>query len=1333
MRYIIRILAIFLLPTVALGNKTYFFENVTQDIEMSNVGINTICEDDKGFVWFGGINGLYYHNTIAVKKVDLYKDKKGATKPIKIIKLYKDSDNRIWVCTEKGLYKYIETQNRFKYINLPDTLDKDTSTSSIVDNIIQLDDQLYLLQCNNKIYKYNDNDSSVVMVKTSFRGNITLLHKDENEIIYLGTYDGRVYISKDNLEKTTLLYHSTKRRISAICKDGNKYYIGYTWLGVDIINSKGFKIGELSSNSNNNNHTLPDDHVREIIRRKNGEIWIATYAGIVVIYDGKQNLLDSKAENNLPHRTVFTMCTGTNDKVWVGTQSGGVACYSEYNYSFNYMLLDYPRDQADKSHTSAFCEDNRGYIWIGSEEEGGIKVFDPKTNSFIDELSEDIDQSIRGVKYLSAIDPNLIAIAMNYSNHIILYNYQTHRIEKRIKLPLKADPGLRGVLNYKGKLWIYDRTTLLTYDLNTHEIETRYRASGIINALFFDSAHNTWIGTSKGLFVIEAGEAEAKALDAEESVLDINEASIYSICEAQGGNIWIGTMGQGAYVYSIDSLSLQHAPGHKQTADSDIYSLLKDKHNNIWYITNKGVYCYETTQGRHDYYGTKDDLLKSQTRINASLCSKDGTIYIGSKYGFNSINPSSIKKNPIIPSVYLASMTINNKPFLEEDEGLASLSIFNQKKTIILNADENTLGFKAISNNYIKSQKNRYKYRLLNYENEWRALAQNKDIVYTKIPPGDYIFEAYGANNDMVWSKHPYRLNIKIRPPYFKRWYALLFYFIIATVILVAVYKELKLKLKLRKEITEERYKVQANEQVHSERIQFFTNISHELRTPLSLVISPLRHLLDKKGIDEETEHLLKVADRNAKRLLKIADQALDFRLLEVGKLEPHFVKYDIIQLVQDVHLYFEQQIIDHKISFTFTSVYNRIELTIDVDMIEKTVYNLLSNALKFTPEGESITISINEKVLTEKDYSDKIYKGHKIIGKALCIAVKDTGVGIKHELLPHIFERFTKGSESHETSTGIGLHLCKEYSKMNKGNVQLISEEGKGTTFTLNLPIADNTNYKSGEPKQLARYEQNETNALPSIENSTKSYSYSIMLVEDNSELSDYLKTFLKSYYQVIIAKKGEQALSLLEDIIPDLIITDVSMPGISGIELTKQLKKNYAWRHIPIITMTAYIDRKYQMESILCGADAFFTKPIDETILLAQIKSILQKRKDIPQSVEPHQNLIEKDSFIQKAEKLVEQNLQNTQFEIANMLQELNISKTSLTRKIKEETQLNPSGFIRDIRLKNAVKLLSTNKFNIDEIADYVGFNSSSYFIRSFKEKYGLTPNEYRRKMNS
>ena len=1316
------LITILLLPTLLWSNNSYFFQDLDRNLALSNVAVNAICEDENGFVWFGGINGLYHHNTISIEKVNLYKDDKGASKPIKIIKLYRDRKNIMWVCTEKGLYKYLALKNKFEHIKLTNGKNNEDTAPTTITNIIQLKDETYLIHRNNQIFKYNDNNGSLLPLETNFKGNITFLHKDINEIIYLGTHDGRVYSSEDSLKSLNLLYRSSKRGTSAICKDGSKYYIGYAWLGVDIINANGVKIGEMSNKLLNEN-AITDDHIRDIIKRKNDEIWIATYAGIVVIHQENQTLLDSRFDNGLPHRTVFAMCTGSNDKVWVGTESGGLACYSDYNYIFNYRALDYPREQSDKSHISAFCEDSRGYIWIGSEDEGGIKVFNPTTNNFVDELSKSIDDSIRGVKAITPVGDDVIAIVKNYSNKIILYNYKKHKIERSIQLPLKADPGLRGVKLYGSKLWIHDRVWLVTYDIHTHEIEIKYECSGKINTLFFDSAHNVWIGTTEGLFVIKPGAEQAQACSLMNADIDLSKGSIYSICEAQNGAIWIGTMGQGVYVYMPDAQGIQLTLAYNPTVEADIYSLLKDQQNNIWFMTNQGLYRYSESQQRTEYYGLKDGLLQTHTRINASLCSSTGTIYLGTKFGFNSIDPSHIKKIPNETSVILAGITINNTPFLKDSIGFAHPTAFTQLESITLNANENTLGFKVVCNNYIKSQKNRFKYRLENYDDTWMDIPQNKDIVFTKVPSGKYIFEAYGANNDMVWSTTPYRLEITILPPLYRRWYAILTYLWLALALAFFIYKEIKVRVRLRKEIAEAHYKTQANEQIYSERIKLFTNISHEFRTPLSLILSPIKYILQKNTLDDDTKHMLNVAERNAKRLLKLADQSLDYRLLEIEKLQANLKKHDLIKLTKDVCLCFEQEFIDRQMKFSYVSEFQELEVVMDGDMVEKITYNLISNALKYTPEKENIVLTIAIKNLTESDYSNTIHTENNFTGKAVSITVSDTGNGIKQELLPNIFERYTKGTKSHETSTGIGLHLCKEYAILNGGNMQLINEEGKGCAFTLNLPLTETINYKMGEQKQLAKY------TIKTSEIYQQPNAFSILIFEDNGELRAFLKTFLGFYYKVITASSAERDLSQLQDLAIDLIITDISMPGMSGIELTKQLKHDPKYQQIPIIVMTAYADRMYQMESILAGADTFLTKPIDEPMLLAQVNNILEKRTLNKVDTNTTKPLYDKENFLTKVEKVVERNLQNSNFEITDLLKELNISRTTLTRKLKAETQLNPSSFIRDIRLKNAVKLLGNKQFNIDEIAHYVGFNSSSYFLRSFKKVYGVSPKEYRK----
>lgn len=1326
MKQQLTLLLIIIIPKLLWSNGNYVFQDINQDYDLSNIGIMTMCEDENGFIWFGGMNGLYYHNTLSVEKIKLPSSSATISQTNNISKIYKDDNNTIWVCTSNGLFKYIRSNNTFEHKKLSFPI---PTINNNINNIVQINDQEYLLHKHDAILLYNEQENVISTTKDSIRKKVTYIQKDISGYVHIGTSEGKVYQLKENINTIKLLYDSPKGRIACVCKDGSKYYIGHVLKGIDIINSNGAKIDEMNSSCTGNRY-LKSDHARRIIRRENGEKWIATDAGIYVLKKGELILLDSRLQTGLPHRTIYRLHQGSNDKIWVSTYSGGLACYSKYNYLFKHILLNYPQKQLDKSHVSSISEDNHGHIWIGNEDEGGIKAYAPNKMDFIDDITAALPENTTGIKSILPINEEEIVYGTNKSTKIKFFNFKKQRLEREIDLPLFQNTGVRGMKLLNQSLWIYDSRNIVVYNIASQKIKATYLCPARIWQLYIDSSHNVWACTTNGLYIIRPGMNELEKCEFSTSGETLSQSSIYSVCEDMNGIIWVGTMGQGLYLYDPIKNTICTAPDHQLSADTDIYNLLKDKQNNMWYMTNKGLYRFDVEYNKTDYYGTNKGTINAHNRLNASYVSSTGQLYIGAKSGFTIIDPTLIKKNTTEPAVYLSDLKINNSPFACDSSLFKNALGLTQLRSIKLKAKENTLGIKIVSNNYIKAERNKFKYRLVNYDNNWVEIPQNKDITYTKVPPGNYIFEAFGSNNDQVWSKEPYRLMISIQRPLFSRWYSLCFYALLISGIGSIIYSEIKTKLKLKKEIAEERYKTKANEQIHSEKVQFFTNMSHELRTPLSLIVSPISRILHKSDIDEETMHLLKVVDRNAKRLQKIADQTIDFRLLEIGKLEPNFGSHEMIQLTKDVFLCFEQHFIDQEIEFIFSNDFNYLKVVADGDMIEKIIYNLLSNALKYTPAKKRITLSIYQRELTEEEYSQTFVTGHQFIGKAISITVKDTGPGIKEELMPHIFERFTKGELAHQNSTGIGLHLCKEYATMNKGNMQILNEIGKGATFTLNLPLMENTLFEKSEQNQLIQFNLAESKTAIDQKTST-SLSETILVVEDSGELRNILKIFLGQHFKVITAKNGEQAITQLENMQPDLILTDVTMPGINGIDMTRKLKQDPKHKYTPIIVMTAYAERRYQMESILSGADAFFTKPIDENMLLAQINNILNN-KQTDDIATQHQTVVTEENFIKKAEMIIEKNLQNSKFEITDLLNELNISKTTLTRKLKAEVQMNPSGFIRDVRLKNAKELLNNPQFNIDEIASFVGFNYTSYFIKTFKDSFGITPSEYRKKMH-
>jgi signal transduction histidine kinase/DNA-binding response OmpR family regulator len=819
-----------------------------------------------------------------------------------------------------------------------------------------------------------------------------------------------------------------------------------------------------------------------------------------------------------------------------------------------------------------------------------------------------------------------------------------------------------------------------------------------------------------------------------DTIFGLSETMIYTVFEDKDETLWVGTKGKGIFKLNPSNNEIKRINKDQELSNADIFGIIEDKNGNIWFSSDKGIFCYFKSDDIVTRYSTIDGLPGEQFTPNSVLASSSGKLFFGSSNGFCYINPDNIKTNKVTPNIFLSKLLINNKSFDQSNNFEANSHITEEIREIKLHHNQNSLTFGVVANNFIKPAKNKFRYRLTNYEESWIDVDYNKDITFTKIPPGKYTLEVMGSNNDNVWSSEPLKIKINILYPLWQKWYAMIFYFLIIATIAYIVNKEIRLRLKLRKEIMAERYKSEAKEIVFSEKLKFFTNISHEIRTPLTLIISPLNNLLGKFQFDASTSDQLLIIKRNSQRLLRLTNQILDFRLLEVNKLKANNKKADIISICIEVFNCFELLIKEKQINFIFSSNFKKLWIYIDADMIEKIVYNLVANAIKFSNEKGQIFLSIESKELNQESYHGYIESGNKFIGKSVEIKVRDLGKGIKKEILPVILDRFTTDPNENETGAGIGLHLCQEYAKLHNGNILVESEEGKGSTFILNIPFQENSQYeKTPIVKQLSF----ENNLLSNIEPEIKQINgikKVILLAEDNDELRNYLKSYLNNYYKVITAKNGLQAVEIAKEVIPDIIITDILMPQMSGIELTISLKNNAKTNQIPIIVLTALSESKYQKESLLKGVDSYLTKPVDETLLLIQIENILSNREMIKKRIELHDEKSNEkelssngDTLIEKTEKIIKQNLRNSDFDFAKLLEILNISRSTFHRKIKSSTNQSPSEFIRDVRLKNAVDLMKTTNFNIDEIGTYVGFNSTSYFIRSFKKKYGKTPKEY------
>jgi signal transduction histidine kinase/DNA-binding response OmpR family regulator len=1103
----------------------------------------------------------------------------------------------------------------------------------------------------------------------------------------------------------------------------------------------GDKIFSLNNSLTGNQH-LPDNRVRNIIKTEKGEIWIGTYQGIVVLDKNSASLISNNGSNGLPQNSIYVLHKGKNDGIWVGTWAGGIAYYRNCNYRFNH-IAKVPLEQKTKSVISAIVEDKNKNIWIGSEQ-AGINIYNAEKEQFEDINFFDQKNLIR-IKSLTRIEIDKIIIGTFYQG-LWVFDEQTHGLYKISNENLPDASIISTLTGVKNEIWLGTRGakhSLFNYNLSEKKFQFFDIASTIdttLNSLrvwnlLLDSSLKLWACTDEGLYFKNKNDSVFNKCFNNDSIYGLNNTMIYTIYEDKDEILWIGTKGKGLFQYNPANKTLFHVDNNPMLKGIDICGITEDKYDNVWVSSNNGIFYINPSQNTTTRYTSVDGLPGEQFTPNSILSSSRGEIFFGSSNGFCFINPEDIKINSIKPDLFLTNLLINNNPYSKAEKFEANSSIVEEIKTVKLQHHQNSLTFGVAANNFLKPEKNQFKYRMLNYQENWIETGPNKDITFTKIPPGNYTLEIIGSNNDNIWNEKPLRIEIEIEYPLWQKWYAVIFYFLFIFLISYLVIKETRIRLKLRKEILAERYKSEAQEHLYAEKMRFFTNVSHEIRTPLTLVISPLNNLLNKFKYDVKTSEQLLTIKRNSQRLLRLTNQILDFRLLEVNKLKAHYQKSDIVKISSDIVNCFEPMIKEKQINFIFSSNYKELYIDVDPDMIEKIIYNLVSNALKFSFEKGQVFLSIESKELNENNYNNFVSAGSKFIGPSVEIKVRDFGKGIPENLLPEVFERFTTMPGENHIGAGIGLHLCQEYTKLHKGNILVKSKEDKGSTFILNIPFAKNSTYeKKTILKQLVFENDSLSENFTPEEAKIKGNKKIVLLVEDNDDLRNYLKNYLSAYFKIITAKNGQQAIEIAKEVIPHIIITDILMPQSDGFELTQNLKSDPKTNQIPIIILTALSESKYQKESLLNGVDSYLTKPVDETVLLAQIENILNNRELVRKRISlenENVNLKEETerngSLTERVEKIISKNLRNSNFEITDLLDELNVSRSTFHRKIKVMSNQSPSEFIRDIRLQHAVKMIKTGKYNIDEIGTYVGFNSTSYFIRSFKKKYGKTPKEY------
>ncbi len=1076
--------------------------------------------------------------------------------------------------------------------------------------------------------------------------------------------------------------------------------------------------------------------VKSIIEYKKGQIWLGTDHGGINIVDknsGNVSFLmhDPSELNSLSHNAIYTLYQDEKGTVWVGTFKKGVNLYHRDMGRFAHHKKAVG-PSLPHNDINTFVEDQHGNVFIGTNG-AGLYCWDRKNNEYLRVIDEEGKPSSEVIVDM-AMDQDGVLWMGTYQQGLYSYDGKTF---KNFLPNLKHPNGLRDVdiwsvfVDSKNRIWLgtlheglhlfhREDSTFTHFPVDDEKFPTN---NNYVVALEEDKHGNIWVGGGDGFDVInlETGYHKYYAGGA----MGLIGSQITDIHRDSSGIMWVSTT-KGLNIFDEGEdrfVSFSKADG---LPSQYIVSILEDDSGHLWVSSQHGLGYIEVDRNDFPFplafrqFNLGDGLQGLAFSQNSALKTKDGHFLFGGGNGFNVFKMDDFRFRDESPKVVFTEFQLFNKTVAvnENVNGRVLLeSPVQSTKGVELKHYENIFSISFSSLNFLHPEKTQFQYKLVGFNEEWTTLEKPPfSVTYTNLDPGTYQLLVRATNDDGQWSKEEHAFFIRILTPYWKSPFAYLFYFLatVAVALLIVKWFLDKEKEKLRRE--EEKKENRRIQELDKLKTRFFTNISHEFRTPLSLILSPAEQLMKNQFSDGEKEKI-SIIHRNAKRLLHLVDQLLDIKNIEKEGVEFDPSSTDLVAFLRERVDAFKSLSSDKHIRLNFECGEKLLVTSFDGDKLEKIIFNLLSNAFKFTPEGGEVSVK-GKFIPSGEDYSNRgVFE----------VEVKDNGIGIDGSDLPKIFERYYVGKESKRVTnsgTGIGLSLSLDFARLHGGDIKVFSKKGDGATFVLTLPVDVIERVQLPIGEDVAEVDiENLQPGLPTL-----------LVVDDNDDFLLYLGRSLSSHFQVITAKDGAEALEKAQKFIPDLIISDLMMPVMDGVQLCQHIKKDIKTSHIAVILLTARSSEEMQMEGLGSGCNLYITKPFSFDVLLLSIQNLLEERvklqqlyqKKISASTSNEEIVSLDDILIRDTIKLVEENLDNPEFTVEQLSRELGISRVHLYKKIHSLLGKSPVTFIRSIRLEHAKKLLQKSQLTVAEIAFKVGYNNAKYFSKHFKAAYGKLPSQ-------
>lgn len=1151
-------------------------------------------------------------------------------------------------------------------------------------------------------------------------------------------------------------------------------YVGHTNEGLSIISLKNRTARNFRHDSRNPN-SIPGNEIYSLCIDRNKNVWIGSDKGLALFNPQTEEftVLKHKEEdpNSLLPGTIMDIKELKNGDLWIATNMGGISILRLNNNNFvtpnqiRFQNIVASEDGYGLSgpFVRSIHQDFFGNIWVGNYRAGlDFISYEPdvfKTLNYVGEIQGRMKHKQVWGLFMS-LDGRLW---IGGENELAVYR----KGEGINVIPLSVSQAyLRTYIGtiYEDKqkrIWVgTSEMGAFTYNPMNRKF-THIEAIGNtitgVHCFYEDRHHKLWLGGKNGLF--SYSDSEQKFVFEEELNQQLPNKLIRSILKDEEGKLWIGTFGKGITIFNKEGKLMANFVTDTGFPSNAVNCMIQDSRGRIWAATREGIVVFPKSDHPNDYetFNMKEGLGNSQVRaiqedsegniwistnggisrldeptkrfynyihqdgvplgdfMDGSACiAPDGTLFFGSQNGVCHFDPQKVSALRIISPVTITQFLV----FSQQTEGKdIGLTMPLSSGTIKLTHKQNTFKISFNVLDYTQSPQVEFSYMLEGLENVWYSTLGDNQVTFRNIPPGEYLFKVKTRFRNQDWEYSIASLSIHIQPPFWLTWYAKLFYLLLAVIMIYLLFCFCKRKLELESSLEVERKKSQNEQVLNNERLRFYTNIAHELRTPLTLIIGPLEDLLSDHTLSAVHTDKINIIHESSTRLLNLINRILEFRKTETQNRKLSIARGDLAQLVQETGLRYLELNRNPEIKFNVKINTEETELFFDADILTIILDNLLSNAAKYTSQG-SITLELS---CTQDENM-----------KYTVISVSDTGHGIASEALPFIFDRYFQVNSKYQvTGSGIGLALAKSLADLHEAILSVTSEEEVGTTFTLKLltentyPHATHTSSTFQVEKEIETMEIHE-NKHPII-----------LVVEDNKAICEYIQKSLNDIYEVITAKDGKEGWELAQARIPNVIVSDVMMPVMDGIELCRLTKDNMITSHIPVILLTAKDSLQDKEEGYAAGADSYLTKPFSAKLLCSRINNLLEARKKMtlqlasgitPRQEEAVGSLNKRDNeFVQKITQIIEANLEMEKMDIAFIAEKMCMSHSTLYRKIKGMAGITANEFIRKVKMGNALRLLQTGEYTISEVSYMTGFSSVTYFRQCFKGEFKMAPSEY------